>query len=85
MTSQVTVSARYQVVIPREVLQEVQVEPGQKMVVLVKHGIISLVPVVPIEDLRGMAAGLDLSNYREEEDEERGCDPQRPNTAAAGS
>jgi AbrB family looped-hinge helix DNA binding protein len=75
MASQVTVSAKYQVVIPEDVRRSLPIQPGQKMVVLVKHGIISLVPLVPIEELRGMAADLDLSGYREEEEEDRSCRP----------
>ncbi len=70
MAAQVTVSAKYQVVIPEEVRQSTPVRPGQKMIVIVKHGIISLIPVVPIEELRGAAAGLDLSGFREEEEED---------------
>jgi AbrB family looped-hinge helix DNA binding protein len=71
MSSQVTVSAKYQVVIPKEARRSIPIRPGQKMVVLVKHGIISLIPVVPLESLRGQAAGLNLADYREEEEEER--------------
>ena len=71
MATQVTVSAKYQVVIPEEVRRSVPIHPGQKMVVMVKHGIVTLIPVVPMEQLRGRAAGLDLSNFREEEEEER--------------
>ena len=68
MSAQITVSAKYQVVIPEEVRQVAHLRPGQKVVMLVKHGIISLVPVVPMRKLRGLAAGLDLSGHREEEE-----------------
>jgi len=68
MAEQVTVSRKYQVVIPRSVREELKIKPGQKMMVMVKHGLVSLVPVLPLEELRGIAAGINMEGYREEED-----------------
>ena len=62
------VSSKYQVVIPKSVREKVPIEPGQKLMVLVKQGIISLVPVLPLEELRGFAPEINTENYREEED-----------------
>jgi AbrB family looped-hinge helix DNA binding protein len=68
MAEQVTVSRKYQVVIPRSVREELRLKPGQRLMVMVKHGRISLVPVMPLEQLRGIAVGINMEGYREEED-----------------
>lgn len=63
-----TVSSRYQVVIPKEVREQLNIQPGQKMQVIAKHGIVHLVPVVPLRDLVGFVKGIDTSGLREKED-----------------
>ncbi len=63
-----TVSSRYQVVIPKEVREQLDIQPGQKMQVIAKHGIVHLVPVVPLRDLVGFVKGIDTSDLREKED-----------------
>lgn len=44
----VTVSPKYQVVIPRSVREFLQIKPGQKVQVMVFENRIELIPVVPI-------------------------------------
>lgn len=56
----VTVSSKYQVVIPERIRQENRIRPGDKMAVLVKHGVVHLVPVRPFAKSKGMFRGLDL-------------------------
>ena len=68
MAELVTVSRKYQVVIPRAVREQVKITPGQKLMVMVKHGIVSLVPILPLDELQGMLQGVKAANYREEED-----------------
>lgn len=63
-----TVSSRYQIVIPKEVREQVGIKPGQKLALLVKGKSITLVPVVPLEELRGFARGINIEGYREEVD-----------------
>lgn len=63
-----TVSSKYQVVIPKEVREQIPIEPGQKLAVIVKGGTIHLVPVRPLRELRGIAPNIDMSNIREEVD-----------------
>jgi len=65
---QTTVSSKYQVVIPKAVRERVSLQPGQKLTVIVKGGIIYLVPQVPLEELRGIARCLDVAGLREEDD-----------------
>jgi AbrB family looped-hinge helix DNA binding protein len=64
----VTLSSKYQVVIPREVREQLDIRPGQRMEVFVIDGIIHIVPVRPIEEYRGFLKGLENTFEREEED-----------------
>lgn len=65
---QVTVSSKYQVVIPKSVREQAKIEPGQKLSVIAKGGVIYLVPVRELDELRGIAKGADTSNIREKVD-----------------
>jgi AbrB family looped-hinge helix DNA binding protein len=67
----VTISSKYQVVIPREVREKFNLKPGQKLAFIPFKGTIRVVLVPPIEAARGMLKGLDTENIREEVDEER--------------
>jgi AbrB family looped-hinge helix DNA binding protein len=66
----VTVSSKYQVVIPQKIRQENRIRPGDKMAILVKHGVVHLVPVRSFEKSKGMFGGieLDLSDLRDHTD-----------------
>lgn len=61
----VTISARYQVVIPRDVREHLQLQPGQKLQALPFKGRVELIPLAPIERARGFVRGLDTSLPRE--------------------
>jgi AbrB family looped-hinge helix DNA binding protein len=63
-----TVSSKYQVVIPKRVRESVGLKPGQKLMVMVKQGIISLVPVLELDQLHGIARGANTDGYREKVD-----------------
>ena len=67
----VTVSPKFQVVIPQKVRESLGVKAGQKMVVLAYDNRIVLIPQRPIQKARGMFKGLGQDGLREEEDEER--------------
>ena len=64
----VTVSPKYQVVIPNEVRSRLKLKPGQKVVVLEKDGIVHIVPVKNIKEMKGFAKGVDTENLRDEHD-----------------
>ena len=64
----VTLSPKFQVVIPRNVRKKLDLKPGQKIVVIEKDGILNLVPQKPIKEMRGFAKGIDTSKLRDEED-----------------
>ena len=57
--SAVTLSPKYQVVIPPTIRNAFQLKPGQKIEVVVYEGRITLVPVGPMRTLRGLTPGLD--------------------------
>jgi AbrB family looped-hinge helix DNA binding protein len=61
----VTVSPKYQVVIPKAVREALALKPGQRLQVLVFEGRIELVPVRRPEELRGSLVGLDTRVERE--------------------
>ncbi len=64
----VTVSSKYQVIIPERVRREAGIKPGDKMAVIVKHSIIHYVPIKPLDATKGMVPGLDTKNLRDEHD-----------------
>lgn len=63
---EVTVSPKFQVVIPKEVRRQLGVVKGQKLQVIVRNGIITLIPERSLQDLRGALSGMDLKGLREE-------------------
>lgn len=64
----VKVSKKYQVVIPEKLRQESGIKAGDKMVAVVKHGILHYIPVRPLPETKGMIPGLDTKNLRDERD-----------------
>jgi AbrB family looped-hinge helix DNA binding protein len=64
----VTVSKKYQVVIPEKLRKEAKIKPGDKMVAITKHGIIQYIPVLPLKETKGFIAGLDTEVLRDESD-----------------
>jgi AbrB family looped-hinge helix DNA binding protein len=64
----VTVSTKFQVVIPRAVREQLHVRPGQKMRVIAYDDKVIMIPVRPIKEARGSSKGIDTDVQREEED-----------------
>ena len=67
----VTISSKYQVVIPREIRKQFNLKPGQKIMFIPYNKIIHVVIVPSIKQARGMLKGIDTDVQREEVDEER--------------
>lgn len=63
-----TISSKYQVVIPKEARERLNLRPSQKLRVLEKSGVLYLIPEMSIDDLRGMAAGEPVRGYRDKKD-----------------
>ncbi len=61
----VTVSPKYQVVIPKEIREQFHIKPGQKVDVLAYGGQIYLVPLRPMHEMRGFLAGIETTIERE--------------------
>jgi AbrB family looped-hinge helix DNA binding protein len=70
----VTISSKYQVLIPREVRQQFGLKPGQKVVFIAHKKSLRIIIVPPIEEAEGFLAGIDTDVQREEKDEnDSGC------------
>lgn len=64
----VTVSPKFQVVIPKAIRDELRIRPGQKVQAVAYRGRIELIPIRPTRELRGSLKGMDTSDVREHED-----------------
>jgi AbrB family looped-hinge helix DNA binding protein len=67
----VTISSKYQVVIPREIQERFDLKPGQKIMFYSDNGILKVILVPTIKEARGMLKGMNTDGIREEVDEER--------------
>jgi len=56
----VTVSPKFQVVIPKKVREQLHIKPGQKMMAMPYGEHIQLVPVKSAKALRGLLKGCDI-------------------------
>ena len=66
-----TVSSKYQVVIPQEVRKQFGLKPGQKVAFIPFKKTLRVIIVQPLEEARGILKGIDITGYRDEEDEAR--------------
>ena len=64
----VTVSSKFQVVIPLDVRERMNLKPGQKVFVVEKDGVVHLIPEKPMKELRGFVKGVTTDKLRHEED-----------------
>ena len=64
----VTLSSKYQIVIPLDVRERMNLKPGQKVVVVEKDGVVHLIPEKPMKELRGFVKGVTTDKLRHEED-----------------
>jgi len=63
----VTISPKYQVVIPKDVRNTLKLKPGQKLRVLHFGDRLELVPVKNIKDMKGFLKGIDTNIDREKD------------------
>ncbi len=66
----VTISSKYQVVIPRPIRDQFNLKPGQKLMFIPYKDTLRVVIVPPIEEVEGMFEGVDTDPNREKEDRE---------------
>jgi AbrB family looped-hinge helix DNA binding protein len=63
----VTLSPKYQVVIPKSVRNVLNLRPGQKMQVIEYNGRIEFIPERDIAELRGFLKGINTEFEREDD------------------
>jgi len=63
----VTVSPKFQVVIPKHVREALAIRPGEKMRIFEYGDRIELVPVRPVRKLRGFLKGIDTDVPRDKD------------------
>jgi len=63
----VTVSPKFQVVIPKEVRESMGITSGQKIQMLTFQNRIELIPIKPIKEMRGYLKGINANIKREKD------------------
>ncbi|MGH2608047.1 MAG: AbrB/MazE/SpoVT family DNA-binding domain-containing protein [Tepidiformaceae bacterium] len=63
----VTISAKYQIVLPASVRRSLGLRPGQKVMVIERGASIELVPVKPMEEYRGILRGVAADFERDDD------------------
>ncbi|MCC2642351.1 MAG: Transcriptional regulator, AbrB family [Nitrospira sp.] len=63
--SMTTISPKFQIVIPKEMREKLRLCPQQRLQVMEKGGIITLVPEVPLKSLKGALKGMSKLGIRE--------------------
>lgn len=63
----VTVSPKFQVVIPREVREALGLRPGEKLHVFRYGDRIEFIPVRPLREMRGFLRGIDTDVPRDDD------------------
>ena len=61
----VTVSPKFQVVIPKEVRESMGIVSGQKIQILTYRNRIEMIPVKPMEEMKGFLNGIDTEVERD--------------------
>jgi AbrB family looped-hinge helix DNA binding protein len=63
----VTISSKYQLVIPKAIRELLGLRPGQKVQAIAYHDRIELIPVRPVGGMRGFVRGIDTTVEREDD------------------
>ena len=63
----VTVSSKFQVEIPREVRESIDIQPGTRLQVFQYENRIELIPIKEPKSLRGFVKGIDTEVHRDED------------------
>lgn len=59
---------KFQVVIPKEIRESMDLRVGQQLQIVTKGGVITLVPEQSLSSLRGFAKGIRTDKLREKKD-----------------
>ena len=63
----ITISPKFQVVLPRKIREQLGLRPGQKLKAIAYGDRIELIPVRPVREMRGFLAGIDTTVPRDED------------------
>ena len=63
----VTISPKFQVVIPKGIRESLKLVPGQKVHAIAYNDRIELIPVRPLKQMRGFLEGIDTSVPRDKD------------------
>jgi AbrB family looped-hinge helix DNA binding protein len=63
--STLTISPKFQVVIPKMIRERLRLSPGQKIQAIAYNNRIELIPVRAAKDMRGFLKGIDTTIERE--------------------
>lgn len=63
-----TISPKFQIVIPKVVRDTLHLVPSQRLQIIEKGGVITLVPEVPLKSLKGTLKGMSKRDLREKKD-----------------
>lgn len=66
MTS-VSVSPKFQIVIPKAIREALNIQPGQRVQVIQYQNRIELIPIRPVKLARGFLKGIDTTVNRDED------------------
>ncbi len=66
----VTISSKYQVVIPKDVRQALSIRPGTKVSVMAKGGIAYIIPDHTLEEIQGMMKKVKKGPIRDKSNRE---------------
>jgi AbrB family looped-hinge helix DNA binding protein len=62
----VKLSPKFQVVIPRDAREKLDLKPRQKIMVIEKDGILHLIPQKPTKEMKSFVKGIDTQKIRSE-------------------
>lgn len=63
----ITISPKFQIVIPKGIREALALEAGQKLHAVVFNGRIELIPIRPMKKMRGFLSGIDTSVSRDKD------------------
>lgn len=64
---EVTVSPKFQIVIPKEIRESMDIVSGQKVRIMAYCGRIEVIPLKPMKELRGLLRGIDANVARDQD------------------
>ena len=65
--AEVTVSPKFQIVIPKEIRESMGIVSGQKVQIMSYQGRIEVIPLKPMKEMKGFLKGIDTAVAREED------------------